>query len=36
MLIAFLYQEFVRHKHAERYLNWVVGRAADHLGVDNY
>ena len=29
----FMYQEFVRHKHPERVKNWILGRAADHLGV---
>lgn len=29
----FLYQEFVREKHAERIRAWVIGRAVDHLGV---
>ncbi len=28
----FLYQEFVRHKHAERIRNWIMGRAPEHLG----
>jgi hypothetical protein len=29
----FLYQEFVRYKHAERIRSWIVGKASDHLGV---
>lgn len=29
----FLYQEFVRHKHAERIRNWITGNAPQHLGV---
>jgi molecular chaperone HtpG len=29
----FLYQEFVRHKHAERVRDWITGRATDHIGV---
>jgi hypothetical protein len=28
----FLYQEFVRHQHAERIANWIMGRASEHLG----
>lgn len=31
----FLYQEFVRHKHAERIRNWIMGHPSDHLGVTN-
>ncbi|MGN6370039.1 MAG: HD domain-containing protein [Phycisphaerae bacterium] len=30
----FMYQEFVRHKHPERVKNWILGRAAEHLGVN--
>lgn len=29
----FLYQEFVRHKHAERIRNWITGHAPEHLGI---
>jgi molecular chaperone HtpG len=29
----FLYQEFVRHKHAERVRDWIMGRSAASLGV---
>lgn len=29
----FLYQEFVRAKHAERIRNWIEGKPAKHLGV---
>ncbi len=29
----FLYQEFVRHNHAGRIRNWVMGRAPEHLGI---
>jgi hypothetical protein len=29
----FLYQEFVRHKHAERIRAWITGKPAEHLGV---
>lgn len=29
----FLYQEFVRHKHAERIRYWIMGQAPEHLGV---
>ena len=29
----FLYQEFVRHKHAERIKAWVSGKAPEHLGI---
>jgi hypothetical protein len=29
----FLYQEFVRHKHAERVRNWIMGHAPEHLGI---
>lgn len=32
-LDRFLYQEFVRHNHATRVKNWIVGRPTDHLGV---
>lgn len=31
----FLYEEFVRSKHAERIRNWIMGRASDHLGVSH-
>jgi molecular chaperone HtpG len=29
----FLYQEFVRHHHAERIKNWIMGKAPERLGV---
>jgi molecular chaperone HtpG len=29
----FLYQEFVRHKHAARIRAWILGQAHDHLGI---
>ncbi|MDF5707082.1 MAG: ATP-binding protein [Nostoc sp. S4] len=29
----FLYQEFVRHKHAERVHNWILGTVTEHLGI---
>ena len=29
----FLYQEYVRDKHAERIKNWVIGKPQDHLGI---
>ena len=29
-----MYQEYVRHKHPERVKNWILGRAAEHLGVN--
>ena len=29
----FFYQEFVRHKHAERIRAWIMGQAKEHLGV---
>jgi molecular chaperone HtpG len=32
----FLYQEFVRHKHAERIRNWIMGRAPEHLGITHH
>jgi Histidine kinase-, DNA gyrase B-, and HSP90-like ATPase len=32
-LERFLYQEFVRHKHAERIKWWITGKAPDMLGV---
>lgn len=28
----FIYQEFVRHKHAERIRNWIMGQAPERLG----
>lgn len=31
----FLYQEFVRHKHAERIRNWVMGRSKEDLGISH-
>ena len=31
----FFYQEFVRHKHAERIRAWIMGQAKEHLGVAN-
>lgn len=31
----FLYQEFVRHMHAERIRDWIMGRASVHLGTSN-
>lgn len=31
----FLYQEFVRHRHAERIKNWILGRAPEHLGISH-
>jgi molecular chaperone HtpG len=33
MAERFLYQEFVRYKHAERIRAWVTGKAPDHLGI---
>ncbi len=29
----FLYQEFVRHKHAERIRAWIMGQTTDQLGI---
>ena len=31
----FLYQEFVRHNHAKRIRNWILGKPAKHLGVSH-
>jgi molecular chaperone HtpG len=31
----FLYQEFIRHKHAERIRSWVTGQARETLGITN-
>ena len=31
----FLYEEFVRHNHASRVRNWIIGRQVDHLGVSH-
>lgn len=31
----FLYQEFVRHNHAQRISNWIAGKPADHLGISH-
>jgi molecular chaperone HtpG len=30
----FMYQEYVRHKHPERIKNWILGREAEHLGLN--
>jgi len=34
-LERFLYQEFVRHTHAERIRRWILGTASEHLGISH-